>query len=108
MWHSLIHAASFGLDFILIGAGLWMAYTARDLKIRGAMGVTIKQVAAGSIILGFAHLIETLMFHLLDLSADINELVHRVIILIGFVFITNGLRQLAVSLRSISKNWTAS
>lgn len=108
MWHSLIHAASFGLDFILIGAGLWMAYTAWQLQLSGAMGVTIKQVAAGSIILGFAHLTETLMFHLLDLSADVNELVHRVIILIGFVFITNGLRQLAVSLRSIARTWTAS
>jgi hypothetical protein len=108
MWHSVIHAASFGLDLILIGAGVWMAYTARELQIRGAMGVTIKQVAVGSIILGFAHLIETLMFHLLDLSADVNELVHRVIILIGFLFITNGLRQLAASLRSIAKTWTTS
>ncbi|MCZ8256609.1 MAG: hypothetical protein O9327_13205, partial [Polaromonas sp.] len=88
--------------------GLWMAYTTRELQISGAMGVTIKQVAVGSIILGFAHLIETLMFHLLNLPSDINELVHRVIILIGFVFITNGLRRLAVSLRAIAKTWTTS
>jgi hypothetical protein len=101
MLHNLIHLASFGLDFILICAGLWMAFTARRLQMRGVVGSTITQVAAGSIVLGFAHLIETLMFHLMDLPAEVNELVHRVIILAGFIFITNGLRQFAASLQAL-------
>jgi hypothetical protein len=103
MLHNLIHVASFGLDFILIGAGLWMAFTARRLQMQGVVGATITQVAVGSVILGFAHLAETLMFLLLDLSADVNELVHRVIILAGFIFITNGLRQFAASLQALKQ-----
>lgn len=103
MLPTLIHMASFGLDFILIGAGLWMAFTARRLQMRGVVGATITQVAVGSIILGFAHLIETLMFLLLDLPAEVNELVHRVIILVGFIFITNGLRQFAASLQALKQ-----
>jgi hypothetical protein len=103
MLHTLIHMASFGLDFILIGAGLWMAFTARRLQMRGVVGATIAQVAAGSIILGFAHLIETLMFQLLDSPVEVNELVHRVINLVGFIFIANGLRQFAVSLQALKQ-----
>jgi hypothetical protein len=103
MLHNLIHIASFGLDFILIGAGFWMAFTSRRLQMQGVVGATIAQVAMGSIVLGFAHLIETLMFYLLDLPAEVNELVHRVIILIGFVFITNGLRQFAASLQALKQ-----
>lgn len=103
MLHNLIHMASFGLDFILIVAGVWMAFTARRLQMSGVMGATVRQVAIGAVILGFAHLIETLMFHLLDLPAEVNELVHRVIILVGFVFITNGLRQFAASLQALKR-----
>jgi hypothetical protein len=43
------------------------------------------------------------MFLLLDLAADVNELVHRVIILAGFIFITNGLRQFAASLQALKQ-----
>jgi hypothetical protein len=103
MLNNLIHMASFGLDLILIGAGLWMAFTARRLQMRGVVGATIAQVSMGSIVLGFAHLIETLMFHLMDLPAEVNELVHRVIILVGFIFITNGLRQFAASLQALKQ-----
>lgn len=103
MLHKLIHVASFGLDLILIGAGLWMAFTARRLQMRGVVGATIAQVSTGSIILGFAHLIETLMFELMDLPTEVNELIHRIIILIGFIFITNGLRQFAASLQALKQ-----
>jgi hypothetical protein len=101
MLHNLIHVASFGLDFILIGAGLWMAFTSRRLQVRGVMGATITQVAAGAVVLGFAHLIESLMFHVMGLPAEVNELTHRIIILVGFVFITNGLRRFAASLQAL-------
>ena len=48
----------------------------------------------GAIVLGFAHLIETVLFEVFSVGTEANELAHRVIILVGFLFIANGLRQL--------------
>lgn len=98
-----LHFASYALDLILIAAGFWMAYTARQMQMRGAVGSTLRQVSAGAIVLGFAHLIETVLFEVFHVGTEANELVHRIIILIGFLFIANGLRQFSASLRSLLK-----
>lgn len=101
--HEYLHYASYTLDFILIAAGFWMANTARQMQMRGAVGATLKQVSVGAIVLGFAHLIETVLFEVFSVGIEANELAHRVIILVGFLFIANGLRQFAQSLRSLLK-----
>ncbi len=98
-----LHLASYTLDFVLIAAGFWMANTARQMQMRGAVGSTLRQVSIGAVVLGFAHLIETVLFEVFDVGTEANELVHRVIILIGFLFIANGLRQFARSLKSLIK-----
>lgn len=99
-----LHFASYALDFILIGAGFWMAQTARQMQMRGAVGATLQQVSAGAVVLGFAHLIETVLFEVFEVGTEANELVHRIIILIGFLFIANGLRQFYRSLRGLLKS----
>lgn len=101
--HDYLHFISYGLDFILIAAGFWMANTARLLQMRGAVGSTLRQISIGAVVLGFAHLIETILFEVFDVGTETNELLHRVIILVGFLFIANGLRQFAQSLRSLLK-----
>ena len=95
--------ASSTLDFVLIAAGFWMAHTANQMQMRGAVGVTLRQVSVGAVILGFAHLIETVLFEVVKVGTESNELIHRVIILVGFLFIANGLRHFAQSLRSLLK-----
>ena len=101
--HDYLHLASYTLDFILIAAGFWMAHTARQMRMRGAVGSTLRQVSIGAVVLGFAHLIETVLFEVFDVGTEANELVHRIIILIGFLFIANGLRQFASSLKALLK-----
>lgn len=101
--HDYLHFISYALDFVLIAAGFWMANTARHLQMRGAVGSTLKQVSVGAVVLGFAHLIETVLFEVFDVGTEANELIHRIIILAGFLFIANGLRQFARSLRSLLK-----
>lgn len=101
--HEYLHVASYALDFILIAAGFWMANTARQMQMRGAVGSTLRQVSTGAVVLGFAHLIETILFEVFQVGSEVNELIHRVIILVGFLFIANGLRQFARSLRSLLK-----
>jgi hypothetical protein len=99
--HEYLHFVSYALDFVLIAAGFWMAQTARQMQMRGAVGTTLQQVSVGAVILGFAHLIETVLFELFNVGTEANELIHRVIILIGFMFIANGLRYFAQSLRNV-------
>jgi hypothetical protein len=60
-------------------------------------------VSAGAVVLGFAHLVETVLFEVFHVGTEANELIHRIIILVGFLFIANGLRQFARSLRSLLK-----
>lgn len=101
--HEYLHFFSYALDFVLIAAGFWMAQTARHMQMKGTVGSTLKQVSAGAVVLGFAHLIETVLFEVFGVGVEANELIHRVIILVGFLFIANGLRQFAQSLRSMLK-----
>ncbi|WP_302175693.1 hypothetical protein [uncultured Hydrogenophaga sp.] len=101
--HEYFHFVSYALDFVLIAAGFWMAQTARRMQMKGTVGSTLKQVSAGAVVLGFAHLIETVLFEVFGVGVEANELIHRVIILVGFLFIANGLRQFAQSLRSMLK-----
>ena len=53
----LLHLFSYAIDVVLIGVGVWMAYTSRELRVTGAMGSTIRQFSLGAIILGMAHFI---------------------------------------------------
>ena len=77
------------MDFILLAIAFWMVFAARGLG--GVMGKSMGLVTVGAVILGFAHLSETVLFEYGHVPAEPGEIIHRVIILAGFVFLTLGL-----------------
>jgi hypothetical protein len=85
------------MDIVLLLVSFWMAFTARKMNMGGAVGKTISLVVYGAVVLGLAHLAETLISTLLGIPNEVNEMIHRVIVLIGFVLLTIGLRSLGQS-----------
>ncbi|GAB1422562.1 hypothetical protein MASR2M15_27960 [Anaerolineales bacterium] len=80
---------SFILDFVLIIASLWMVYTIRG--VGGVFGKTLNFIGIGTVILGIAHLQATLT---LPLFGAWNAAIHRVVVLVGFLFLVYGFSQL--------------
>lgn len=85
------------MDIVLLLVSFWMAFTARKMNMGGAVGKTISLVVYGAVVLGLAHLAETLVSTIFDIPNEVNEMIHRVIVLIGFVLLTVGLRSLGQS-----------
>ena len=79
---------SFILDVLLVIAAV-AAYLARP-RIGGQLAKGLRVLLAGVIILGFAHLIETGLFVIFSLNLQVNEIVHRLLVVIGFVFVIRG------------------
>ena len=83
------------LDIILILASLWMVMTVRD--VGGAVGRTLTYIVIGTVILGVAHLQATITGNL-DVftfnGTDYNGTVHRIVVLVGFIVLVIGFRQL--------------
>jgi len=76
------------LDIILILASLWMVWEVRG--IGGIMGRTLTFIVIGAVILGFAHLQATLTAGVFEY----NTTIHRAVVLLGFIFLVVGFRQL--------------
>jgi hypothetical protein len=91
------------MDFILLIVSFWMALTARKMNIGGALGKTISLVVYGAVVLGLAHLTETILSGFFNIPNDANELIHRGIVLLGFILLTVGLRSLGQSLGRLQK-----
>lgn len=81
-------------DFILVAASLWMVFSIRG--IGGLVGRSLSLIVIGAIILGFAHLIATFAGpdRLKIFDGATNNLIHRVIVLLGFVALAFGFRQI--------------
>jgi hypothetical protein len=79
------------LDVILIAASIWMLVSVRG--IGGIMGRTLNLIIAGAIILGVAHLLASLGTVILHLDGAMNNFIHRLIVLLGFVLVALGFRQ---------------
>jgi hypothetical protein len=79
------------LDFVLVGASIWMLLSVRGLG--GIVGRTLYLITIGAIILGFAHLIATLASTVLGWDPTFNNFIHRLIVLVGFVLVALGFRQ---------------
>ena len=88
------------LDIVLLLVGIWMIFVVRSSGLGGVMGRAFNAIVVGAAILGLAHLLETLMFEFLGLSADVNETVHRIFILAGFIAMIFGFQALG-SLKSL-------
>ncbi len=86
---SEIQITNIVLDIILIVASIWMVVTVRG--IGGVMGKTLTYIVVGTVILGIAHLVATLTG---TLFGAWNGTIHRAFVLVGFVVLVFGFRQL--------------
>jgi hypothetical protein len=89
------------MDVVLLIVSFWMAYTAKRMNMGGAIGKTINMVVYGAIVLGLAHLTETILADFFKVPNDLNELIHRTIVLLGFVLLTFGLSSLGRSVNEM-------
>lgn len=76
------------LDIVLIVVAV-SAYLARP-RIGGELAKGLRILLIGVMILGCAHLIETLVFAQALISLDVNEVLHRLLVTVGFVFVVLG------------------
>jgi hypothetical protein len=83
---------SFILDVLLVIAAI-AAYLTRP-RIGGQLAKGLRLLLIGILVLGFAHMIETLLFVLFYLEAPLNEVIHRVLVAIGFIFVIAGFAQM--------------
>ncbi len=81
------------LDFVLVAASIWMVVEARGLG--GIVGTSINRITLGAIVLGFAHLIATFGTGTLHLDQPLNNFIHRLIVLLGFVLLVAGFRKMS-------------
>ena len=84
------------MDIILVLASLWMVWVVRG--IGGIVGSALTLIVLGAIILGFAHVIATLgSAQFLDLfDPTLNNFIHRIVVLIGFIVLVFGFRRIRV------------
>lgn len=82
------------LDFVLIFVAIWMIFAARSSGLGGVIGTTLTFITIGALVLGLAHLIETITVEQLGWDIVLVELVHRILILAGFVFLAIGFQGL--------------
>ncbi|MCA9913214.1 MAG: hypothetical protein KC496_07685 [Anaerolineae bacterium] len=82
------------LDIVLILASLWMVQSVRG--IGGVVGRTLTFIVIGAVILGIAHLQASFTA---DIFNEWNSTIHRAVVLVGFIFLVIGFRQLSVMKR---------
>ena len=83
-----LQLVSFVLDVLLVVAAV-IAYAARP-RIGGELAVGLRILLVGVLILGLAHFIETALFVLFNENLQVNEVLHRLLVGTGFVFIILG------------------
>jgi hypothetical protein len=80
--------ANLVLDFILVAASIWMVATVSGLG--GIVGRTLSLITIGAVILGLAHLLATLMHRFVPMESSLEGLIHRLVVLAGFVILVIG------------------
>jgi uncharacterized membrane protein len=82
------------LDLTMVGLSIWMAMVAKR-SIGGLIGSAINWLAFGIILLGFAHIIATLMdMFVPSFVAVYGDVFHRVLVLLGFILLGYGFKQI--------------
>jgi two-component system NarL family response regulator len=84
----LFPVITFGLDLALVAAAV-IAYAARP-RIGGHLARGLRVLLVGVIILGCAHFVETELFAWFDVDVQLNEMLHRLLIALGFVWVILG------------------
>ena len=84
------------MDIILVLASLWMVWVVRG--IGGIVGSSLTLIVSGAIILGIAHIVATLASsqYLNLFDPTLNNFIHRIIVLIGFIVLVFGFRRIRV------------
>ena len=95
-----VETINLALDFVLIFAALWMIVAARRTGLGGVIGSTLTIITIGAVVLGLAHLLETITFEVFEMDAAAVELIHRLIILFGFILLAIGFQGLGQLRRS--------
>jgi hypothetical protein len=82
------------MDFVLVAAAVWMVIVVRG--IGGIVGRSLTLIVGGAIVLGIAHLVATFAgpAQLAIFDESTNSFVHRLIVLLGFVLLVFGFRQI--------------
>jgi hypothetical protein len=79
---------AFVLDIFLVIAAI-AAYLSRP-RIGGQLAKGLQTLMTGILVLGLAHLIETLFFTLFFVDRPLNEVIHRLLVAAGFIFVIVG------------------
>ncbi len=83
-------------DFVLCFTALWMIQVVRKSGLGGVMGNTLGYITIGAVVLGVAHMLETITFEVIKLQdIPLGEFLHRCIVLAGFVFLIIGMQGLS-------------
>ena len=83
---------AFVLDILLVVAAV-AAYLARP-RIGGELAKGFQALTTGLLVLGFAHLVETLLFIIFNVDRPLNEVVHRLLVATGFAFVIVGFNRM--------------
>jgi hypothetical protein len=86
------------LDLVLIVLGV-LTYVRRP-RLGGQLNAGMRMLLVGLIMLGFAHMFETSLFILLHLDEDVNEVLHRIFVIIAFVLVLWGFGRMQRALHS--------
>jgi glucose dehydrogenase len=85
---NLSDVVSFILDVLLVAAAV-VSYVARP-RIGGQLARGLRILMAGVMVLGLAHLVETVLFSVFNVGLEFNEIAHRLLVVFGFVLIILG------------------
>ena len=81
------------LDIIITIVSIWIAIVA--LKgIGGLIGSAINTIGVAILIICIAFILKTILFRLTDLDLINQELIHRLIVLLGFLFMGYGFQKI--------------
>lgn len=90
-----MEAANIALDFVLLACAIWMVITVRSSGLGGVVGGALGLISAGAIVLGLAHIAETVTFEVVKLqNVPLGEVIHRSIVLVGFILLVMGFQGL--------------
>jgi hypothetical protein len=92
-----LQIVSLVLDVLLIVAAV-IAYLARP-RIGGALAKGLRILLIGVMILGLAHFIESILLAVFHLDIEVNEIIHRLLVGTGFVFVIWGFVKMREALK---------
>ena len=80
------------LDYVLVAVSIWAVFLVRGMG--GLIGQAFTLIMWGMIFLGVAHLSQTLTVAFFDLDSSVVSLLHRLTVLVGFIFLIWGFSKL--------------